>query len=325
MFLPRDDASPLDWLLLEQSGILTWRQATAELTPSRVRHLIKTGRWRRICRGVLAAGEGPLSQEALWWVAVLAAGKGAVLAGLAGALAGGLRGRWHRQTIDVLVPYSRSAADLLRRLPIDLPAVRVRRTRHLPASDRQWARPTRTTMARSLVDAAQWADSDREAQALLAAGCQQRKVTPEEIAATLERMPEIGRRALIRQTVSDIAGGAQALSEIDFVRLCRKHGLPLPDQQERRTDGQGRNRYLDAYWRRWRLHVEIDGAHHMDARQWADDMRRQNEVWLAGDRVLRFTAFDVRNRPDYVIAQLRAALTAAGWHPPSELSKPAEL
>ena len=60
-------------------------------------------------------------------------------------------------------------------------------------------------------------------------------------------------------------------------------------------------RYLDAYWRWWRLHVEIDGAHDMDARNWAADMQRQNEVWLASDRILRFTAFDVRTRPDYVV------------------------
>ena len=316
MRLPRDDANALDWLLFEQSGIVTWRQAVTELTPSRVRHLLATGRWRRICRGVLVTtGTGPLCPEARWWVAVLAAGDGAVLAGLAAAQAGGLKGRWRRQTIDVLIPHPRNPPNRLRRLPIDLPAIRVRRTRHLPASDRQFGRPTRTTMARSLVDAAQWAESDRETQELLAAGCQQRKVTSAELTSVLDQMPQIHRRALIRQTIADIAGGAQALSEIDFVRLCRRSGLPAPDLQERRTDGRGRNRYLDAYWRRWRLHVEIDGAHHMDAQQWAADLQRQNEVWLAGDRVLRFTAFDVRNRPDYVVAQVRAALTAAGWTP----------
>ncbi|MEV6709076.1 DUF559 domain-containing protein [Micromonospora wenchangensis] len=85
--------------------------------------------------------------------------------------------------------------------------------------------------------------------------------------------------------------------------------------QERRRDADGRTRYLDAYWRRWGLHVEVDGAHHMDVRHWAADLRRQNGVWISGDRILRFTAFDVRHRPDEVAAQLRAALTAAGWRP----------
>jgi hypothetical protein len=53
----------------------------------------------------------------------------------------------------------------------------------------------------------------------------------------------------------------------------------------------------------------------MDVRHWAADMRRQNEVWIAGDRVLRFPASTVRARPDEVAGQVRAALTAAGWRP----------
>ncbi|MGW4502297.1 hypothetical protein ACWENR_27280, partial [Micromonospora sp. NPDC004336] len=28
--------------------------------------------------------------------------------------------------------------------------------------------------------------------------------------------------------------------------------------------------------------TEIDGAHHMDVRHWAADMRRQNDVWTSG-------------------------------------------
>lgn len=29
-------------------------------------------------------------------------------------------------------------------------------------------------------------------------------------------------------------------------------------------DASGRIRFLDAYWREWQLHAEVDGAHHMD-------------------------------------------------------------
>ncbi|SCE81865.1 Protein of unknown function (DUF559) [Micromonospora viridifaciens] len=316
MRLPKDDAPELEWLLFTQSGILTWAQATAELTPSKVRHLLASGRWQRVCRGLLrAAPDGPFSQDQQWWVAVLAAGEGAVLAGLAAARAGGLRGSWRYEVVDVLVSHQRRAADLLHRLPLGLPAVRVRRVRQLPEADRQRGRPDRTSMARSLVDAAQWARTDDEAQEILAAGCQQRRVTPAEIGAVLDRLPRARRRGLIRETVRDVAGGAEALSEIDLVRLCRRHGLPAPDGQERRRDADGRQRYLDAYWRRWRLHVEVDGAHHMDVRHWAADLRRQNRIWIEGDRILRFTAFDVRRRPEEVAAQLRAALLAAGWRP----------
>ncbi|MEU5909354.1 hypothetical protein [Micromonospora sp. NPDC047527] len=50
---------------------------------------------------------------------------------------------------------------------------------------------------------------------MLAAGCQQRRVLPEELRAVLDVLPRAPRRRLIGQAVSDIAGGAQALSEID--------------------------------------------------------------------------------------------------------------
>ncbi|MEV4717675.1 DUF559 domain-containing protein [Micromonospora noduli] len=132
------------------------------------------------------------------------------------------------------------------------------------------------------------------------------------------------RRRLIGQTISDIAGGAQALSEIDFLRLCRRHRLPAPDLQEHRVDAAGRNRWLDAYWREWRVQVEIDGAHHMDVKQWAADMRRQNDVWNSGDRILRFPAWLVRARPDEVADTVRRALIAAGWTPAPPLRHPTQ-
>ncbi|MFF5175523.1 endonuclease domain-containing protein [Micromonospora sp. NPDC000089] len=312
--MPGDDATGLDWLLFTQSGVLSWTQATEELTPGQVRHLVASGRWHRVSRGVLRAGpDGPYDREQQCWVAVLAAGPGALLAGLAAAQAGGLRAGRRDDPLDVLVPHERRAAELLRRLPLGMPAVRVRRSHHLSEVDRQLGRPGRTTMARSLVDAAQWARSDDQAQEILAAGCQQRWVTPAEVVEVLDRLPRVRRRQLIGQTLRDIAGGAEALSEIDLVRLCRRHRLPTPELQERRRDADGRVRYLDAYWKEWGLHVEVDGAHHMDVRQWAADLRRQNRIWISGDRILRFTAFDVRRRPAEVVEQLRAALTAAGW------------
>jgi very-short-patch-repair endonuclease len=72
-------------------------------------------------------------------------------------------------------------------------------------------------------------------------------------------------------------------------------------------------RYLDAYFDEWGVHVEIDGSQHFDARlAWAD-MRRQNELWIAGDRILRFPAWAIRHDPAQVVTQVRAALNAAGW------------
>lgn len=164
-------------------------------------------------------------------------------------------------------------------------------------------------MARSVVDAAAWAPSERAAQLMLAAACQQRRVTPDELLAVLSVLTRVRRRAFLRSTLTDLAGGASALSEIDLLALCRRFHLPAPDLQQRRRDADGRCRYLDAYWREWQLHVEVDGAHHMEVAAWSLDMLRQNRIWIAGDRILRFPAWLLRTNPDDVAAQLRSALT----------------
>jgi very-short-patch-repair endonuclease len=246
------------------------------------------------------------------WVAVLTAGPGALLAGSTAVVEGGVSGL-RDATLQVLIPAPRSSTARLPSLPPDMPPVRVHRSRVLPDDHRQAGSPPRTAMPRAVIDAAVWArDADR-ARTVIAAACQQRRVTAAQVLEALAVTPTVGRRALIRSTLADIEGGAGALSEIDFVELCRRHRLPAPNLQERRRDADGRIRYLDVYWKPWRLHAEIDGAHHMDPEHWAADMLRQNEVWIRGDRILRFPAWLIRARPERVAAQLSAAFRAAGW------------
>jgi len=162
------------------------------------------------------------------------------------------------------------------------------------------------------VDAAAWMGSDRGAQAVLAAGVQQRLARPQDLLAVVTGNLRLPRRAMISATLDDIAGGAQALSELDLTRLVRHHRLPEPDRQARRRDSAGRRRWLDAVWEAARLIVEVDGIHHLDAAQYWADMDRDNDFTLGGYRVLRFPAFVVRYRPGYVAGKIREALQGDG-------------
>jgi hypothetical protein len=190
----------------------------------------------------------------------------------------------------------------------------VHRTTLLPAMDiDERARLPCTTPARSAVDAACWARSDREAMTLLAMVFQQRLVDLDDIRRVLLRRPAGRRTDLIARTAVDAAGGAHALAELDFLALSRAAGLPEPTLQKRRRDASGRIRYLDVLYEPYGVHVEIDGGHHVDVRQAWADMQRQNDLWIEGTRVLRFPAWLVRERPAEVVAQVRAALIAAGW------------
>ena len=190
-----------------------------------------------------------------------------------------------------------------------LPGETVHRSRALGPDDVHPARlPPRTRLARSLLDAAAWSGSDDRARAVLAAGVQQRLVRPDQLETALGPRPRLRRHALIASTLADIAGGAQALSELDFARLTRRYGLPAPDRQVMRLDRDGRRRWLDAYWDEAHLAVEVDGLWHMEATVWWADMRRGNDLLISGLRVLRFPAFVVRDQPGVVAAQIREAL-----------------
>jgi Protein of unknown function (DUF559) len=258
---------------------------------------------------VFVAHSGPLTADDELWVSLLWAGNGAVLAGLTAARLDGLTG-FPGDRIHVLLQDSRQ----VRKPPPGLP-VCLHRSRWLGAGDVHPAkRPPRTRIARSLADAAAWMHPDRGTQAVLAAAVQQRLVRPADLLAVAVRYPRLRRRKLIVSTLNDISGGAEALSEIDFTRLVvRAFGLPEPTRQTVRYDSRGRRRWLDALWEDAGVIVEIDGIHHMDVTQWWDDMDRENAMKLDGYLVLRFTAFVVRYRPDYVAAQIRDALRKAGY------------
>ncbi len=299
-----DDHADFGELCAAQSGVITLGSARQHLGGSAVRWRLASGRWQRAGAGVLVTQSGPLTDEQRLWAAVLGAGEGAVLAGLTAARLHGLAGFDDRR-IYLLVPASRQVRKAVA-------GVVVRRSRLLGSADvHPVRRPPRTRVGRSLVDAAAWAATERGARAVLAAGVQQRLIRAADLSGVVDHCPRVRRRALIRATLADVAGGAEALSELDLCALVRRFGLPEPDRQVERQDGQGR-RWLDAVWEHARLVVEIDGRWHMEIRAWWGDMQRDNELTVDGYRVLRFPAFVVRDTPELVATLIARALNRAG-------------
>jgi very-short-patch-repair endonuclease len=252
--------------------------------------------------GVVVTHNGTLTWPQELWVASLAVGNGdpAPLGGLSALREHGLKG-FTSPSVFVLLPARRKCGTAPK-------GVEVRRTSTLRQRDIIPGRPPRTRVAHSLVRAAAWARTDREAMAIIAACFQQRMIQLADLLGALARTPHIRRHHLITQTAQDAAGGATALSELDFLALIRRAGLPEPSRQHRRKDARGRNRYLDFYYEQWRIHIEIDGAHHLNALEAWDDMARQNALWLRGDRVLRFPAWLVRDHPEQVTTVVRAGI-----------------
>lgn len=306
--IPYEDADELTWLLFRQDEVLAGWQARRHLSESALRHRVRSGRWRQVHRNVYVTHSGPVSAEQRLWIAVLGCGRNTALAGLTAAARCGLKG-FGGDGIQVIRP-----ARLRSMAPP--PGVVVHRSSTLTRDDvNRRGLPPHTTNARSLVDAAAWAATDDRARVIIAAGFQQRLVGGDDIHQVVYRMPTLRRRALILATANDARDGSQSLPELRYLQASRRAGLPEPTRQHRRKDASGRVRYLDIYYERWGVHVEIDGSQHVDVRAHWADMKRQNDLWIAGDRVLRFPAWLVRERPQEVAAQVRRALEAAGWRP----------
>ena len=293
----------LEDLLNEQDGVLDTRAALTQISPESLRWRVKSGRWQRPCRGIIVAHSGPLTEKQRLWIATAWAGPGAALGGLTAARLGGLRG-FDRDTgtIHLVRPVSRGKRVSMP--PLDLV---VHYSRKLAKEDvHPLLRPVRTRIGRSLVDAAAWMATDRGAQAILAAGVQQRLVRVGDLVREVDRNERPIRRALIKVTLDDIAGGSHALSELDFMtNVVRGCHLPAPTRQVARRDSRGKRRWLDVFYEQARLVIEIDGAGHMDILEYWDNMDRDNDLKLAGYTVLRFPSYIVRYYPEMVAVKIR--------------------
>ena len=173
----------------------------------------------------------------------------------------------------------------------------------------RWPRQLRAAPA--VLHAAAWVDSDRTGEWRLAAAVQRRLVTVPQLRAALAELPTLRRRRVLRLVLDDVELGAHARTELDLLAFLRRHRLPLPDRLQLKVRADG-VRYLDAWWERQRVVVEVDGVHHMQVGTWDDDTLRANAVVVAhrDDRVvlLRVTGGNLRHREAELAAQFAAVL-----------------
>lgn len=93
------------------------------------------------------------------------------------------------------------------------------------------------------------------------------------------------------------------------MRILREAGITRPALRKVFRDGTRILARVDMLLAD-RLVVEFDGdATHSGRRQRQIDAQRRTELTLRGYQILAFTFEDVRDRPQWVVAQIRAALT----------------
>jgi very-short-patch-repair endonuclease len=300
----------LDHLVRRQDGVLARRQALAAgMTKHAWDWQLTRGRWQRVLPGVAVTHSGPVTSEQQARAAVLYAGRDAALGGRASLAFQGmtLPGVLTVTTaVDVVVPLDRRVVDA------DGPGAKV--AVHRIKQPGRWTVTRRGLLVAraqaSVLHAAAWASSDVEAELVLTAAVQQRRTAVPLVREALALMPELFRRALVREVLDDIELGAHAASERRFLAMCRRHQLPLPDELQRRVRTASGTCHLDAHYRAQRLSVEVDGAHHREAGTWDADALRTLRLAAArpGEQLLRITTGMLRHHEAEVAALLRAVL-----------------
>ncbi len=304
-----DAAGRLHNLARSSDGVVTRRAAqTAGITRRRIQAEVDNGRWEVERRAITIVG-APCTARSGWLLALAGASPRAALDGVTALQCIGLTG--FTEAVHLSIP---KGARVQRSTDIQVHQLRSWRDTDVLEQPIRHVRPELAA-----VRAALWAASDRAAQTILAMTVQQGLTSADRLMAAAPRLPRSRRSKLIIAAVEEIAGGAEALGELDFVAVCRAHGVPIPARQDllRRPSGVY---YLDARFSEFAVTVEVDGLGHREVQQLRVDHRKHNELQIDGDTVLRVLSMELRTDPLPFMRQLWRALTARGWVPGSSSS-----
>ncbi|MCX2950710.1 hypothetical protein [Lentzea sp. NEAU-D7] len=259
------------------------------------------GPWQRMYPGVVLLHNGPPTRDQQLTAALLRAGPGAVVTGAEACRRHGLPAR--AQEIHLLVPgRARGTGELV-----------LERASPVPASSDVGGFPV-VSAARAVVDACRFMRSADEATALIAAAIQRGRCTPADIRAEA-RTNRYGTK-LVRAVLEDL-GRAESVAERDARRLSRKIRLTTPHWNATIAGPDGVIiARPDAWYDDVGLAWEIDSrAFHYGPRDYERTLARNSRYTAAGILVVQTLPTRLRDAPDAVARELKAAHRAAAARP----------
>jgi very-short-patch-repair endonuclease len=285
-----------------QYGVVARRQLLAlGLSSKAVTVGLRSRRLVRLHRGVYAVGHRRLSRDGFWMAATLAVATDGVLSHRDAAALHGLR-RPHDGRIDVTTTSDARGTR----------AIRVHQTTVLTALDATIVDgiPV-TTVARTLLDLAEALPRHQLAAALSEAERQNVLDVPAIEAAMRRTWGRRGRgHAALAKVLRRHAehGATLTRSELEraFLAFLDRAGLPRP-----RMNAQVEGAEVDAYWRRARLIVELDGwAFHKTRAAFERDRGKRTALRAKGYEVTELTHHQLTRQPRWAAHQLRLLLAA---------------
>jgi hypothetical protein len=290
----------------DQAGVATRQQLLgAGLSWPFIRSQLEARRRRELNERVIVSHNGPLTWPKKLWAVYLSAQSPAAICGPTGMRVWRIRGL-EADEVHVLVVRGAKV------MAIENVDVVVHESRRFCAADvvRGPVAPV-TRLTRCVVDAAVWSPDVWTACRLLVAPVQQRRERADALRRELLAAGRVRHRRQLLSVANDLCGGADALSEVEFRRFCRRHDLPRPVCQ-RRVDSSGRWRYLDASFIRpsdgVAIGVEIDGGIHLLLSVRNDDTIKDNDAAIDGRLVLRYASAGIYADDPRIVRQLQRVL-----------------
>jgi hypothetical protein len=276
------------------------------ISNARIRSAVRSGRWQEPVRGVIVSHSGPLTQRERWLVALAFAGPDACLSHHSALRVWGAKA-------EELEPASRVAGvSGIYRAVEDGGMVEVSRLhgQHMTSQGfvvvHQSRRPLRglepsglrvTNAARAALDVALTAATRADVEHVVADVLQERLTS---VARLLEESFFAGSASTpwLKSALEDAGRGMRSVGESDLRRVILAAGLPEPEWNAPVETPTG-TYFVDALWRRKRVAAEAYGqAYHLGAREWGQDLRRQNAIHGAGVVLLRFPVRRLREEPN---------------------------
>lgn len=261
-------------MVAAQFGVVTRAQLLAAgMDSPGISLRVRDGRLHRLYPGVYAVGHPVLVPDGRRLAAVLACGPGAALSHGSAAT---LHGLWRSSAqMHVTVP---------RNGPHSRGGLTVHRVRRLAEDDVMTINGIRvTTVARTALDVAEEAPP-RIVANLLERAQREGVFDLAAMRATVDRNP--GRRsAKVLTEALDLEAPSTRELQQRFLRLCRTHGIPEPEQEV-----QIGPYHVDFLWREARLAVETDGRqYHEIVAAFERDRQRDLDLASRGLQTLRVT------------------------------------
>jgi len=305
------DRPALAALAARQHGVVARSQAlecgmTRRVVDYRIRG---GGPWQVLLPGVYLTHAGRPADEQRELAALLYAGPGGVLTGVAALRRHGLSAyrpagdaRDQRSPVDVLVPLANRRSDMA--------FVRLRRTTRLPPGFCVAGEARFTFPPRAVADAVRPMTDLNDVRAVVAEAVQRGGCSIPHLAGELDAGPTCGS-GLLRRALAEVAEGIRSVAEADLRDLIRWAHLPTPLYNPRLLVGEEFLAMPDCWWPESGVAGEADSrAWHFSPDAWEQTMARHARMSAHGIVVLHFPPRQIRSQRRQVADTIRRALAA---------------